>query len=285
MAQVTRLQGPTAPNLPVATTVYSQEHFDVLNNVLRLYFNRLDQTISALIGGNGGAYLQFPFFSGYQNGHTELTASMTNVSTADIQVTSTAGFDTAGFLIIDKEVIQYTGTTATTFTGITRGVKSTTNVAHNSGDPVSEAAGVSAGSTAALELDTIVASNQITCTVPDSKIYFNGAGIYNIQFSIQLLNYTTAEDNVTVWIKKNGSDLANSASVQLVNAKHGTSPGATILALNFVDEFTTDDYIELYWTSDSGNTVIGTYPPGTSPVHPASPSMILTVTFVSAPQA
>ena len=42
MAQQNRLQAPTAPNLPLAPTQYSQQHYDVLNNVLRLYFNRLN---------------------------------------------------------------------------------------------------------------------------------------------------------------------------------------------------------------------------------------------------
>lgn len=31
-----------APNLPLATPEYSQQYIDQLNNVLRLYFNRLD---------------------------------------------------------------------------------------------------------------------------------------------------------------------------------------------------------------------------------------------------
>jgi hypothetical protein len=31
-----------APNLPLATPEYSQQYIDQLNNVMRLYFNRLD---------------------------------------------------------------------------------------------------------------------------------------------------------------------------------------------------------------------------------------------------
>ena len=133
-----------------------------------------------------------------------------------------------------------------------------------------------------MRLDSVTFSNGITCTVPDSKIYFNIAGLYNIQFSCQLLNYTTTDDNVTVWFKKNGTDVSYSASIEQVNSKHGTSPGARILALNFIDQFAVGDYIELYWTSNTGNTVLATYPAGTAPVHPVSPSLILTVTFVSA---
>ena len=163
-----------------------------------------------------------------------------------------------------------------------RGVKGTTNVAHTAGVAVTEAAAVTATTSAAMNIDTVTASNGITCTTPDSKIYFDIAGFYNIQFSCQLLNYTTSEDNVTVWFKKNGTDVPYSASIEQVNQKHGSNPGARILALNFIDSFAVDDYVELYWASNTGNTILATFPAGTTPVHPVSPSLILTVTFVSA---
>jgi len=37
-----------APNLPLATEVYSRQYQDQLNNVLRLYFNRLDSILDQL---------------------------------------------------------------------------------------------------------------------------------------------------------------------------------------------------------------------------------------------
>ena len=46
-------------------------------------------------------------------------------------VDDTEGFDDNGFLRIENELIQYTGKTATTFTGLTRGVGGTTAAAHN----------------------------------------------------------------------------------------------------------------------------------------------------------
>ena len=272
--------------LPNPPPDFDAQYIRQMIRVLEIYFDQLDawnlQVYNALTTPGGGAAIKFPFGSFYQNGNTALTGNITNVSTTPIPVTSTTEFESSGFIIIGNEIIQYTGKTATTFTGITRGVKSTTNVAHNTGAAVTEAAGVAAGSSAAANLDSVVISNGITCTVPDSKVYFDYDGVYNIQFSTQLLNYTNAEDNVTVWFKKNNVDIPESASIEQVNAKHGSNPGATIMALNFVDSFNAGDYFELYWASNSGNTVLATYPPGTSPTHPASPSLILTVTFVSA---
>jgi len=42
MAVNKNLQAAATPNLPVTPTDYSPTHFDVLNNILRLYFNQLN---------------------------------------------------------------------------------------------------------------------------------------------------------------------------------------------------------------------------------------------------
>lgn len=70
------------------------------------------------------------------NINTTLVGAHTDVVTT-ITVVSTTGFPTAGDITIGSEVITYTGTTATTFTGATRGADGTSNVAHSDSDPVS----------------------------------------------------------------------------------------------------------------------------------------------------
>lgn len=61
-----------------------------------------------------------------------LTSKITNVTTS-INVKSTTGFPSSGKLLINNEYISYTGVTSTTFTGITRGEDSTTQVDHEVG--------------------------------------------------------------------------------------------------------------------------------------------------------
>ena len=275
-----------APALPVAPTNYNREYIDELNRILRLYFNTVDNFVGQLSANSTSiiSNLRLPYGAFHQDGETTLSVGITNVSTTPIQVASTAGFPSSGWLIIENEIISYTTKTATTFDGtITRGVLGTTNVAHTAGLKVTEAQGTGSATTIGQVLFnyTDLSSGVSVNALDESKVVFADAGVYNIQFSVQLLNYTTNDDNVTVWFKKNGTDIANSASIEQVNPKHGTKPGAVILALNFVDSFTAGDYIELYWASDTGETVLGTYPPGTSPTHPASPGVIMTVSFVS----
>lgn len=54
-----------------------------------------------------------------------------NSSVTTITVDKTDGYPGTGTLIIDSEQITYTGTTATTFTGCTRGANSTTAASHS----------------------------------------------------------------------------------------------------------------------------------------------------------
>ncbi len=60
---------------------------------------------------------------------TLLTAQLTaGASTAT--VVSTAGFSTAGWVLVESEIVKYTGITGTTFTGLVRGVNETSDATH-----------------------------------------------------------------------------------------------------------------------------------------------------------
>jgi len=69
--------------------------------------------------------------------YTKATASHTN-SVTTITVASTALFPAKGFIVVKRELISYTGTTATTFTGCTRGVGGTTADAYLTGTKVEQ---------------------------------------------------------------------------------------------------------------------------------------------------
>lgn len=79
VAELRRLEAPASPNLPIAPTEYGHQHFDILNNVFRLYFNRLDQALKALFGENGGKYLQMPHIAASDS--TDQYATGTNIPT------------------------------------------------------------------------------------------------------------------------------------------------------------------------------------------------------------
>ena len=273
-----------APALPLAPVQYHREYHDALNNILRLYFNKIDALASQLRVG-ALSTLALPNGAFYQDGVTTLTNSITNVSTTPIVVGDTSQFVlSAGAILIDSEIIKYTGKTATSFTGITRGAYGSTAAAHTAGVYVTEAQTLASATTAsALALLSTSSSNGVALDATDkTKIVFSTAGYYNIQFSIQMLTYDNTIDNVTIWFRLNGVDIPYSAGIATIPAIHGGNPGTAIISWNLVQPVNAGDYIQLLFASNTGNTVAATYPPGTSPTHPTSPSIIVTATFTSA---
>ncbi len=73
----------------------------------------------------------------YNPSPTTLSANITNTDTT-ITVGSTTGYAPRGRIAIDSELIAYSGTTASTFTGAKRGMDGTTAVAHTTGAAVAQ---------------------------------------------------------------------------------------------------------------------------------------------------
>lgn len=277
----------TPPNLPLAPVQYDARYQEQFNNVLRLYFNQLNKIVGQLNtnSASNGSTLQFPNGAFYQDGVTTLSTSITNTSTTDIVVASTADFAlAAGGLIIGTEIIGYTGKTSTSFTGITRGMYGSTKAAHTAGATVAEAQTLASPTTAsAVALFKTTSSNGVAIDPTDlTRVVFSIAGIYNIQFSMQMVNYDTVIDNVTIWMRLNGVDIPYSAGVATVPSVHGGVAGTAIISWNLIQPVNAGDYIQLLFASDTGNSVCATYSGGTLPTHPVSPSIIISATFVSA---
>lgn len=79
---------------------------------------------------------RFHWFYPEDSQRTTLSSAVDNAVTT-IPVASTTGFKINGIIQIGSELIQYTGTTANSFTGGVRGFNNTTAAAHSSGDIVS----------------------------------------------------------------------------------------------------------------------------------------------------
>lgn len=125
-------------------------------------------------------------------------------------------------------------------------------------------------------------SNGVT-VVSSSRLTVTYTGLYNLQFSVQLQNTTNAPVDIDIWLRKNGTDVAASNSrFGLAARKNPGDPFHVIGALNIFVELQASDYIELVWcTGDVGAGLVA-YTAGTSPTRPAIPSIITTLSFVSA---
>ena len=115
-----------------------------------------------------------------------------------------------------------------------------------------------------------------------SRITVADAGIWNCQFSIQMKNTTNDTQDAEIWFRKNGSNIANSNSrFNLSPRKSSGDPSHIIAALNFFVSMNSTDYLEIMWRVSDVGVSIEQYAAGTSPTRPATPSAIVTMSFVS----
>ena len=92
------LRPPKAPNLPVGPVEYEQNYQNQLNNVQRLYYNSIDNTLSSLMENSGGRFMNFPNLfmcdtnKQYATGNNTPTLIQFNVTTKNegFVVTSTS---------------------------------------------------------------------------------------------------------------------------------------------------------------------------------------------------
>jgi hypothetical protein len=201
-----------APSLPLGTPEYSRQYQDQLNNVLRLYFNRLDNLLAQLVTSSGGAGIRLPYgaFSSY-------TTQTTTANTATLLTLSNTDF--------------------------TNGVTLATG----------------------------------------SKITVANAGIYNLQFSVQVENLDNAPQDMYIWLKQNGTDIVGSTGVLgFLARKNPGDPSHDIKGWNYFLSMAANDYVQLYWSPTIATLTIPTYAASGTPTKPSTASVVATLSFVSA---
>ena len=126
-----------------------------------------------------------------------------------------------------------------------------------------------------IKFRTLDYSNGVS-VVSNSRITIANTGIYNLQFSVQLENSSTQEHDVTIWLRKNGTDVAGSSGFVSVASSHGGVHGHVLSAWNYLLDVIGGEYYELVW-SVSNTAVTMPYYPGSLPP-PSAASAIFTVT-------
>jgi len=109
-----------------------------------------------------------------------------------------------------------------------------------------------------------------------TRITFANAGIYNLQFSAQLSQSAGGAHNSFIWIKKNGTTVANTAGDTRIAGN-----GDRIMASwNYLVTAAAGDYYELAWAATDTSVILEYV--AAAGVVPGIPSTALTVTPVGA---
>jgi hypothetical protein len=124
-------------------------------------------------------------------------------------------------------------------------------------------------------------SSNVALGSPTSRIVISKSGTYSVTFSLQGANSASSVDDVTVWFRINGVDVATSAGISAIPAKHGSISGKLVFGWTAFYTFTAGQYLEMMWTTDGGTSSLTTYPVGTSPAHPLSPSAAISLNYIA----
>lgn len=230
----------------------------------------LTTALTVAQGGTGAATL-----TGYVKGTgtTAMTAAAT-VPVADISGTLT---------------VAQGGTGAVTLTGYVKGTGTTamTAAATVPYNDVSGHAWINASSTldqtqAAINtakeftLDTGISGTGIAVNA-SSRITFTDAGTYMLNPSIQFANSSGADHTATVWFRKNGTNIANSASTMSI--PNNAAGSLTVFAVSWIETVTAGQYIEIMWAVS--NLAVSADATAAGAVAPAIPSIIVPVTRIA----
>jgi hypothetical protein len=142
-----------------------------------------------------------------------------------------------------------------------------------------------------VEWNTLDSGNGFTLAAPGTATC-EVSGVYKITFSLQFANTANTAGDVVVWLKVNSTDVVNSATKFTIPARKSVGNYSYVCGYSEATfEVNAGDEIELWWATDlaysTTGPVDGIYieyiPAQTSPyAHPAIPSVIGSITFVSA---
>lgn len=297
----------TNVRLPNASPQYSPEQFNQLVRsleqiVLQLnstYGSVSDQNISGAqswfngspgrAGQSGSQGVLLPY-GAFQDGTDQVAGSTTSAYAVRLNTT-----DYTNGVYIGSRTAVFTGTiddgtppgagTVLNVTAVTSGTielgMQLTGTGVTAGTRIT-AYGTGSGGTGTYTVNTSqeVTSTTITGDLP-SKITVDYAGLYNLQFSFQFVNTDTQIHDTDVWFRKNGTNIANSNSRFSVPNSHGGIDGHLIAALNFFLDMDPGDFVEVMWHTDDVKISIQQLPTAASPTRPATPSAIVTMSYVS----
>ena len=109
--------------------------------------------------------------------------------------------------------------------------------------------------------------------VSSTQVTFAAAGTYMLAPSIQFANSAASDYTATVWFRKNGTNIANSATI--ISIPKAADGGAAVFSLSFFDTVTAGQYIEMMWLPS--NIAVTIEHTAVGAIAPAIPSVILPV--------
>jgi hypothetical protein len=115
--------------------------------------------------------------------------------------------------------------------------------------------------------------------VSGSRVTVANTGIYNLQFSTQLEQTSNNAAEVSIWLRKDGTDIPNSNTELTIEKISGG--GKLVAAWNYMVQLNANQYVQLMWCSTRSDTQLHYHGTQSTPTRPATPSVIATITQIA----
>ena len=112
--------------------------------------------------------------------------------------------------------------------------------------------------------------------VGNSQITATYGGVYNFQFTTQIVSNSASSKTVYLWISRNGTDLGYTAKDIILQGSSDVNEATW----NFNLDLAAGEYVEMKWSSDDIDAALNSEA-ATSP-HPGVASAVVTINFISA---
>ena len=122
----------------------------------------------------------------------------------------------------------------------------------------------------AITLTNTLVSNGVTLS-NSSRLNVAEAGYYQIDATIQLTSGSASAKNIFFWLRKNGTNVAESTRAVTVDINSGYLP----ISLNYTISLAATDYVELYWAANDTNVTLDAL--AASAFAPTAPSVLVNV--------
>jgi hypothetical protein len=106
-----------------------------------------------------------------------------------------------------------------------------------------------------------------------TKITVLHAGVYKVYYAIQIIKTDVGVDELSVWIRRNGSAYVNTNT----NFNISGSNIKNLLTGNYLVDLGANDYIELYFSVKNTSSIVTGTNAQTSPSRPATPSVYISL--------
>jgi hypothetical protein len=110
----------------------------------------------------------------------------------------------------------------------------------------------------------------------NSQITATYGGVYNFQFTTQIVSGSASSKTIYLWISRNGTDLGYTAKDVVLSG----SADVNEATWNFNLDLAAGEYVEMKWSSDDIDASLNAEA-ATSP-HPGVASAVVTINFISA---